>query len=198
MPYSGFKQLKIYALGTWGKIMYALIQKKYGFTDYQIAQLKYTFTILFSEISKFVILAFLFRNHIVMYLYAAVLLGILRPSSGGLHAKTYWGCLFMSFLFFCASIYLLPQIGITKIWMVVLIIGCAAAIALVGPVESKYRKPPTDHMKKRLVAQSLIIILIHLILFCLNDSEILAVGNWIIIVQVAQLTIAKIYKEVKS
>ena len=178
--------------------MFALIQKKYDFTDYQIAQLKYTLTILFSEISKFAIIAFLLRDHITMFLYAAVLLGALHISTGGLHAKTYWGCLLMSFSFFFASIYLLPQIGIPKIWMAVLIIGCAAAIGLIGPIESKYRKPLTDHAKKRLVAQSLIIILIHLILFCLNDSEILTVGSWIIIVQVAQLTMAKIYKEVKS
>ena len=178
--------------------MYALIQKKYDFTDYQIAQLKYTLTVLFSEISKFVIMAFLFRNHIAMYLYAALLLGALRISTGGLHAKTYWGCLLMSFLFFCVSIYLLPQIEISKIWMVGLIIGCAAVIALVGPVESIYRKPLTDHAKKRLVAQSLIIISIHLILFCLYDSEILAVGSWIIVLLAIQLTIAKIYKEVKS
>lgn len=178
--------------------MYALIQKKYDFTDYQIAQLKYTFTILFSEISKFTIMAFLFRNHIAMYLYAAVLLGALHISTGGLHAKTYWGCLFISFSFFFAAIYLLPQIGIPKTWMTVLIVGCAAVIGLIGPIESKYRKPLTGHAKKRLVAQSLIIILIHLILFCLNDSEIFTVGSWIIIVQVAQLAIAKIYKEVKS
>ena len=178
--------------------MFAFIQKKYDFTDYQIAQLKYTFTILFSEVSKFAIIALLFHNHIAMFLYAAVLLGILRISTGGLHAKTYWGCLLMSFMFFCAAIYLLPHVEISKIWMAVLIIGCAAAIGLIGPVESVYRKPPTDSMKKRLVAQSLITILIHLILFCLYDSEILAVGSWIIILQAIQLTIAKIYKEVKS
>ena len=60
--------------------MFVLIQKKYDFTDYQIAQLKYTFTVLFSEISKFAIMTFLFRNHIAMYLYAAVLLGALHIS----------------------------------------------------------------------------------------------------------------------
>lgn len=178
--------------------MFTLIQKKYDFTDYQIAQLKYTFTILFSELSKFVMIAFLFRNHFAMYLYAAVLLGILRPSSGGLHAKTYWGCLLMSFLFFYTSICLLPQIEISKLLMCIMILGCMIAVYLVGPVESVYRKPPTDSMKKRLVAQSLTIILIHLILFCLYDSEILAVGSWIIILQTIQLTIAKICKEVKS
>ena len=178
--------------------MFALIQKKYDFTDYQIAQLKYTFTVLFSEISKFAIIAFLLRNHLAMFLYAAVLLCALHISTGGLHAKTYWGCLLMSFLFFYVPICLLPHTGIPKIWMAVLIIGCAAAIVLAGPVESKYRKPLPDYAKKRLVVQSLIIIAIHLILFCLNDSEIFTVGSWIIILEVAQLTIAKIYKEVKS
>lgn len=178
--------------------MFALIQKKYDFTDYQIAQLKYTFTVLFSEISKFAIMAFLFRNHIAMYLYAAVLLGALHMSTGGLHANTYWGCLLMSFSFFFASIYLLPQIGIAKIWLAVLVVGCAAIIALTGPVESKYRKPLPDHAKKRLTAKALIIISVHLILFCLSDSEILAVGCWIILLLAVQLTIARIYKEVRS
>ena len=178
--------------------MFALIQKKYDFTDYQIAQLKYTFTILFSEISKLVIIAFLLRNHFTMFLYAAVLLCTLHISSGGLHANTYWGCLLMSFLFFYVPICLLPHTGIPKIWMTAMLVGCAAAIAFIGPIESKYRKPLSDRAKKRLVARSLAIISIHLILFCLYDSEIFTVGSWIIIFEVAQLAIAKIYKEVKS
>lgn len=177
--------------------MFTLIQKKYDFTDYQMAQLKYTFTILFSELSKFVIISFFFRNCFALYIYAAVLLGILRISTGGLHAKTYWGCLFMSLMFFCASIYLLPQIGISKIWMAVLILGCAAAIGLVGPVESIYRKPPSDSMKKRLVAQSLITVIMHLILFYLDNNEMFIVGSWVIILQTAQLVIAKILRKMQ-
>lgn len=178
--------------------MFTLIQKKYDFTDYQIAQLKYTFTILFSELSKFVIISFFFYDRFALYIYAAVLLGILRISTGGLHAKTYWGCLFMSLMFFCASIYLLPQIGISRIWMTVIILGCAAAIGLVGPVESVYRKPPTDSMKKRLVAQSLITVFIHLILFCLYNNEMLIVGSWVIMLQTVQLVVAKICREVRE
>lgn len=177
--------------------MFTLIQKKYDFTDYQIAQLKYTFTILFSELSKFVIISFFFYDRFALYIYAAVLLGILRISTGGLHAKTYWGCLFMSLMFFCASIYLLPQIGISKIWMIVMILGCTAAIGLVGPVESVYRQPPTDSMKKRLVAQSLITVFIHLILFRSIDNKVFIVGSWVIILQTIQLVIAKICREMQ-
>lgn len=178
--------------------MFAFIQKKYEFTDYQIAQLKYTFTIIFSELSKFLIMAVLFHNRIVLYVYAAVLLSVLRVSTGGLHAKTYWGCLLMSLLFFCAAVYLLPQIRISKLWMCILVLGCMAAICLVGPVASVYRAQLDKHRKKRLVFQSLTAILIQLILFWVFDNKLFVVGNWVIVLQTAQLIISKIYKEVES
>lgn len=178
--------------------MLTLIQRRYDFTDYQIAQLKYTFTVLFSEISKFIIIAFFFRDCFALYLYAAVILGILRISTGGLHAKTYWGCLLISLMFFCVSVYLLPQIIISKITMSVLILGCMLAICLIGPVASVYRTPPDNHKKKRLVFQSLIAIFIHLVLFCLFDNRLFVVGNWVVVLQTAQLMIARACKEVKS
>lgn len=171
--------------------MYALIQKKYGFTDYQIAQLKYTFTILFSELSKLVIIGFIYHNHLALYLYAMALLSILRLSTGGLHAKTYWGCFFASFAFFYLSISLLPQLHISKVVIAALIVGCMIAIYLIGPVASIFRTQPEGNTKKRLVAQSLIVISIHLILFCIFDSIFFTVGSWIIILQTSQLIAAK-------
>lgn len=178
--------------------MLTLIQKKYDFTDYQIAQLKYTFTILFSELSKFLIISFFFRDCLALYLYAAVLLGILRISTGGLHAKTYWGCLLMSLLFFYASIYLLPQISIPKILMEVLLLGCAASFLVIGPVPSVYRTMPTDRTKKRLITQSLITVSVQFVLFWLFNNKVFVVGSWIIILQTIQLVMARICKEVRS
>ncbi len=181
--------------------MFAFIQKRYGFTDYQIAQLKYTFTILFSELSKLVLISFFYHNQIGTYFYALVLLSFLRLSTGGLHAKTYWGCFFMSFIFFCLAINLLPFINIPKAAIAVFIIACMAVIYFTGPVASVFRTQPEGSMKKRLIAQSLIVIFIHLILFCTFDSKLLTVGSWIIILQTGQLIVAKfcIHKEeVKS
>ena len=180
--------------------MYALIQKRYGFTDYQIAQLKYTFTILFSELSKFVMIALFYHNRFSVYLYAAILLSLLRLSTGGLHVKTYWGCFAASFAFFYLSISFLPQFHVSKIVLAVLIIGCMIAIYLIGPVASVFRTPPEGSMKKRLVVQSLIVVFIHLILFCTFDSVYFTVGSWIIILQTMQLVVAKYLvfsKEVK-
>ena len=173
--------------------MFALIQKRYGFTDYQIAQLKYTFTILFSESSKFVMIALFYRNCFSVYLYAAILLSILRLSTGGLHVKTYWGCFAASFAFFYAAIRILPEFHIPKVVLSVLIIGCMIAIYLIGPVASIFRTQPEGNTKKRLVAQSLIVISIHLILFCMFDSIYFTVGSWIIILQSMQLIAAKFF-----
>lgn len=178
--------------------MFAFIQKRYGFTDYQIAQLKYTFTILFSESSKFVLISFFYHNQLGTYFYALVLLGFLRLSTGGLHAKTYWGCFLMSFMFFYLAINLLPLINVPKAAMAILLVGCMAAIYCIGPVASVFRTQPEGSMKKRLIAQSLIVIFIHLVLFCTLDSRLFTVGSWIIILQTGQLMAAKfcIHKEV--
>ena len=178
--------------------MLTFIQKRYDFTDYQIAQLKYTFTILFSEISKLAIIAFLFHSRFDLYVYAVILLCILRLSTGGLHAKTYWGCFLVTLCFFYAAIYLLPQIVLPKIAMAILILGCMFAICLIGPVASIYRTPPDDHKKKRLICQSLIAIFINLVLFGLFNNQLFIVGNWVIVLQTFQLIISKISKEVKS
>lgn len=179
--------------------MFAHIQKKYGFTDYQIAQLKYTFTIISSELSKFVLLFLLFRNRSGTYLYAAVLLSVLRLSTGGLHAKTYWGCFLMSFTFFLLSISLLPCLYVPKRVMLLLLIVCMAAIGCIGPVASIFRTQPEGRTKKRLIVQSLVIVSIHLVLLCVFDSRLLTVGSWIIILQTCQLIITKffVHKEVK-
>ena len=131
--------------------MFTLIQKRYDFTNYQIAQLKYTFTILFSELSKFVLISFFYRNQLGVYLYALILLSVLRLSTGGLHAKTYWGCFLMSFIFFWLAIKLLPQIDVPKVVMVILIISGMAAIYRIGPVASVFRMQPEGIMKKRLI-----------------------------------------------
>ncbi len=171
--------------------MFALIQKRYGFTDYQIAQLKYTFTILFSELSKLVLISLFFHDCFSVYLYAVILLGVLRLSTGGLHVKTYWGCFAVSFAFFFAAISLLPQISIPKAIIAVCLIGCMIAVYLIGPVASVFRTPPEGSMKKRLVVQSLIVICIQLILFCIFDSIYFTVGSWIIILQTIQLVAAK-------
>ena len=179
--------------------MFTLIQKRYDFTNYQIAQLKYTFTILFSELSKFVLISFFYRNQLGVYLYALILLSVLRLSTGGLHAKTYWGCFLMSFIFFWLAIKLLPQIDVPKVVMVILIISGMAAIYRIGPVASVFRMQPEGIMKKRLIVQSLIVIMIHLILFCIFDSKLLTVGSWINVLQTCQLIAAKfsVHKEVK-
>lgn len=173
--------------------MLAYIQKKYKFTDYQIAQLKYTFTIISSEVSKFIILLLVFHAQPASFLYAFILLSILRLSVGGLHAKTYWGCFFASFTFFYAALYLLPHIRPAKAVMLFLLAVCMLITYKTGPVPSPLRREPDADKKKRLVQQSLFIIFMHLILFIIFDNKLLTAGSWTIILQTIQLVVSKYF-----
>lgn len=171
--------------------MFTYIQKKYKFTDYQTAQLKYTFTIIFSELSKFTILLLIFHKQAAVFLYSFILLSILRLSVGGLHAKTYWGCLLGSFTFFYTALCLLPQIMIPKTAMFLLLVGCILIICKTGPIASPLREQPDAVMKKRLVQQSFFMNFMHLILFVLFDNKLFTTGSWIVILQTIQLVISK-------
>ncbi|MDO5403498.1 MAG: accessory gene regulator B family protein, partial [Eubacteriales bacterium] len=73
--------------------MYAKIQSIYGFSDYQIAQLRFTFRTVISEISKLIILALIFRNTLLLFIWAAILLRLTRASTGGIHCGSYISCL---------------------------------------------------------------------------------------------------------
>lgn len=171
--------------------MLAYIQKKYDFTDYQTAQLKYFFTITFSEVSKFIIISIFFHKQFGVYLYAFFLLSMLRLSVGGLHAKTYWGCFFVTLLFFYTAICILPQIRIAKQAMTFLLTGCMLITYRIGTVSSSLRKEPDADHKKRLALQSLFIISIHILLFHLFDNTLFMAGSWTVILQTIQLIAAK-------
>ena len=173
--------------------MLTYIQKKYKFTDYQTAQLRYTFTIIFSEVSKFIILLLIFHGQPAAFLYSFILLGILRLSVGGMHAKTYWGCFFASLTFFYAALILLPQFRVTKTALFLLLVGCMLITCKTGAVSSPLRREPGPDKKKRLVQQSLFTIFMHLILIVLFDDKLFTAGSWIVILQTIQLVISKYY-----
>lgn len=82
------------------------LQASFGYTDYQIEQIRYTVVSLLSEISKLFIMGIFFTmtRHLPQYLTAILVLLILRTCTGGLHFKRYSSCLLVSFLIFYLGI----------------------------------------------------------------------------------------------
>lgn len=67
-----------------------------------VLKIQYTLEAILSDLTKFMIifLIFLLLNEIPLFLLSFIILNSTRPLSGGIHCKTYYGCLICSILYF--------------------------------------------------------------------------------------------------
>ena len=70
--------------------MHNFFKQQYGFSDYQIAQLAFTAKTVGAEISKLLIMGFIFKDNLDLYIFAVIIMMLMRSSTGGLHCRTYW------------------------------------------------------------------------------------------------------------
>lgn len=179
--------------------MHELLKKEYGFSDYQIAQLKYLFKTITAEVSKLAIMAFIFRNKIGLYFFAVTIMLLLRTATGGLHCKTYWGCFAVSLGYMFLSIEVLPLITVNKLLQLILLFVCMLLNYYIGPVTSSVRPPLREHVFKRVRIQAFLIIFFYLTLtYILPETPYITAGFWVVILHTVQLIAAKILKKGKS
>lgn len=173
------------------------LQASFGYTDYQIEQIRYTVVSLLSEISKLFIMGifFVMTHHLPQYLTAILVLLILRTCTGGLHFKHYSSCLLVSFLIFYLGICQLPSLLLPKPAYFVLLLVCVMIHYLFAPVVSSYRPIPNGIQVKKSKRQAFAIITVYaLIMFIVPFNQYTITGFWIILLQSLQLIAAKIQK----
>lgn len=157
-------------------------------------KLLYSLNVIVGDLSKLVLLYLLFLafNCQTDYLMALAVLSIIRVYTGGLHFKTYRGCLLFSLLFFSASIYLtnfqlLPRpsmIGIGTLGI--------GAIILLSPVTSKNRPNYSSAKRLQFRIMGSAAAALHLIGFmATKNNPYFTIAIWVIFLQAIQLMIAK-------
>ena len=175
--------------------MYAKIQSIYGFSDYQIAQLRFTFRTFISEISKLIILAFVFRNNLPLFVWAAVILRLTRASTGGIHCNSYISCLLFSYVFLALSINVLPSIYLNIILELYILSLCMAISFFIGPVISTKHLALTDKTRLKLKFKlSLTIFLYMIFLFIMPENPYSITGFWVIVLNTLQHIFSKLQK----
>ena len=175
--------------------MKELIKSYYQFTDYQVAQLEYFFKTVFSEISKILIMGFLFHKNLDIYCVAMLALCLLRTSTGGLHCKTYLRCLIASTTYMFLAIKVLPLITVSPFLKIVWMLLCIPVNYFVGPVTSDVRGPLTENViKKSRIKAALFIFLFTIIMLVRPESRYMIPVFWITMIHTIQLIIAKIRK----
>lgn len=176
--------------------MHDFLKKQYDFTDYQIAQLKYLFKTVTAEVSKLLIMAFLFREQLGLYFFAVTIMLLLRTSTGGMHCKTYWSCFAVSIGYMFLSIRVLPLITINKLFQMILLFACMLINYHIGPVTSAVHAELSYSVSKRVRIQAFLIIFFYITLtYILPESIYVTTGFWVVILHTLQLIAAKILKQ---
>lgn len=179
----------------------AYLKTEFGYSDFQIAQIKYALLCILSESSKLIILGIFFYNmdKFSLYLWATIVLCTLRTATGGLHYNHYWSCLLMTFLFFFAGILILPMLPLMMYGHILLLGVCIGINYRYAPIVSSYRPIPDGVSVKRSKMQSFVFITIYaLLMFIIPENPFLTVGSWIIILQSLQLFVANLLQRRKN
>lgn len=176
--------------------MKEMLKTYYHFTDYQIAQLNYLFKTVLSEVSKMLIMGFLFRSQLDVYCISVLALCLMRTSTGGLHFKTYLRCLLSTTAYMAVCLILLPPVAISVPVKAGFLLICAVTNYIIGPVTSDVHVPLTPELIRKSRIKSAVFILLFLIIMCIipESSYIISVF-WIMIVHTLQLIAAKIRKK---
>ncbi len=176
--------------------MLELIQKNYGFTDYQMAQLRFFFLTMFSELSKLFLIGLCFIDVLGLFIWANLVFQLLRSFCGGLHCKTYLSCFFVSLGYMILAIRILPLIPMTKVVQMIVLLICIIITYHIGPLTSVFHPVLSESVSRHLKNKSFFIIFLYfIILYILPSNPYIVTGYWVIILNTCQLILAKIQKK---
>ena len=176
--------------------MEKFLKEQYEFSDYQIAQLQYVAKTVASELSKLLIMGFLFRRQLGIYIAAVSLMLLLRTSTGGLHCKKYFSCFLMSFSFIFLCLSVLPNIPAPKVIQLPLLFICMLLNYYIGPVTSAVHRPLDEEHINRSKKHVLLTIFFYLtISYIAPENPYCTAGFWVVILHTLQLIAAKIKKK---
>lgn len=176
---------------------YNWMQKKYCFTDYQVKVFHYFIISIFSEISKFTIMGIFFyvAGRLPLYLWGVCLLSVLRFYSGGLHCKTYMGCLLSSFAYMLACVQLLPSFPVNRLLQLIFLLVAIIIAYYIAPIPSAYRPAPTETKARQCKLQLFIIMFLYSILVFICPQNLFTLtGFWVIMIHTLQLIVAYLKK----
>lgn len=179
------------------------LQEMYGYTNYEIAVIKYAVTAILSELSKLIILSifYLYIGKLNLFIISFILLIFLRINCGGYHCKHYISCLLLTFAVSYASIILLPAFFRPNYSIILAALAiCLFTNYYIGPVASPFRPAPDSLLIKHCRNNGFIPIFIFLIIVSIFNTNsmiqpYLIIGFWTIILHTIQLIIAKILRK---
>ncbi len=182
------------------KLAYTLtcyIRNNSDFTNTDdLEKINYAIETILNEVFKIVLLLILFSTlgKLKYFSFSMIILFSTRIFSGGLHSKTFVGCLFWTTLFFIATSMFAPLLPILNIGIYYLISFFNLFVIMVkSPYPNPYRTIKSKKRKRslKLLAIFFSIFWTIILLFFTSDISYLNCGIFTILIQSLQLLYVK-------
>ena len=186
------------------------VQAEYGFSDYQIKLLRFSFTGILYDVSKTLIffVFFLAIGKLPEFLFAVVPLILLRTRGGGIHFHKYWTCFLASFVYLYTAICILPNmVPVHPLVIYLILLLCAVLDYMIGFASLKEKLVIKDEFissqkvtfdKKGKIQSFQVVFVVAVLFYIFPDSNYLIVSFWTVVLHTLQLSITKVLKEVKQ
>ncbi|WPC40131.1 accessory gene regulator B family protein [Clostridium sp. JS66] len=128
------------------------------FSDLELKKMEYGLVCIFSEITKIIpyFIIFYFFSLEKYYIVTIIFFCPVRIFSGGYHAKTYWGCLFITFVIFALIIIISKYSAFNIIILILLLIISFILICIFSPVDNINKRIKSKERRLKLKHCSII------------------------------------------
>lgn len=167
--------------------------KEVGYSEYDIAKVKFLIKMLAAEISK--LLAFTviwwYRGQFFPFCVGISVFFVLRACSGGIHFRSYWACFLFSFAYLTLCLDVLPMLVVSRIVKLCSLFLCMILAYRFSPVVSKYRVSPSLTKRNNSKREIFIVIFIYfLFMYITPQNSLIDIGFWCIVIHTVQLSMA--------
>ena len=121
------------------------------FSELELKKIAYGLECIIDEITKIIpyfIIFWIFSLH-KYYLVILLFFCPIRLFTGGYHAKTYWGCFFITFITFTAIIFMGKYILINKMVLIALLGISFILVCIFAPVDNVNKRIKSDQWRRK-------------------------------------------------
>ncbi len=167
------------------------------FSSLELKKMEYGLVCIFSEITKIIpyFIIFWFFSLQEYYIVAILFFCPIRLFSGGYHAKTYWGCFFISFAIFAAIIILGKYGSFNIIILVLSLIISFILICIFAPVDNINKRIKSKERRLKLKYSSIVITFFLIVLCYFLPHRFLITAVISIVSATIEMMIGKINNE---
>ncbi|MBU3146385.1 accessory gene regulator B family protein [Clostridium sp. CF012] len=129
------------------------------FTDLELKKMEYGLLCLFDEVTKIIPYYIMFCLFSLQQYYIVVFMFFcpIRLFSGGYHAKTYWGCFFISLVNYWIMIIVGKYITINAIISIIVLTGSVLLVYIFSPVDNINKRIKSGERRKKLKYFSVVV-----------------------------------------